>query len=50
MCLIIFLACEIFKVQIAYNPKSAGRLLNDMSLSPKVVRLWSCENPDGNLK
>lgn len=37
-------------IQITYNPKSAGKLLNDMSLSPNVVRLWSWENPDGNLK
>lgn len=40
----------IFKEQITYSPKSGGRLLNDISLSPKVVRLCSCENPDGNLK
>lgn len=36
--------------QRTYSPKSAGRLLNDISLSPNVVRLCSCENPDGNLK
>jgi len=36
--------------QTTYSPKSAGRLLNDISLSPNVVRLCSCENPDGNLK
>jgi len=40
----------VFKYSITYSPKSAGRLLNDISLSPNVVRLCNCENPDGNLK
>lgn len=41
--------CVCVCVVCTHHPKSAGSDVNDMSFSPNIVKLFSCEKPAGNL-